>query len=426
MTKNRSAHILTRSGIALLLRCIGLANSFLFSFLLAHLLGSRGAGLYFLAATLVSLSTVLARFGLDNTLLRMGAVYAEAQEWAKLRALYKRSMTWVLTLGVILTCLLFASSQLLARYVFSETALTSLLQIMSLSIIPLSLLQLHAELLKSTRKIVAAILIQNVGVPLLGNLLLFLLVPILQNHGAALSSVIASSVVMLAALLVWRKNTPALYSTPCGTVDSKEILASSMPLFIVAIMNVIIDLSDSVLIGYFLNASAVGIYTIALRVTSISSVLLSSVNSVIAPEFSTLWANGKHQELNTLAQTTTRRMALIACVLLFCIVFFAEAILGIFGAEFIAGSTVLRVLGIAHFIALATGPVAYILMMTGNERFHRTTVVLCAISNIVLNCILIPLYGMTGAAIATAIALSTKNILAVLFVRQKLDIKVLI
>jgi O-antigen/teichoic acid export membrane protein len=296
---------------------------------------------------------------------------------------------------------------------------------MSISVLPFSFLHLHAELLKSIKKITFALCIQNVVVPLIASAALLVLAQPLGVIGAALSSSFAAGIVLFLSIYLWRRATPKLKTAAVISIDNATILASSSPLFVVAIMNILIDFSDTVLLGFFLDSSAVGIYTIALRLTAISSLILSSVNSVIAPEFSTLWAENKTSELNALARSTTRLMSLVACCILAIFLLLPETLLGLFGSEFIAGKTVLITLACAHFIALATGPVAYILMMTGNERFHRTTVLICAGLNIVLNCLLIPIYGIVGAAIATAIALSTKNILAVLFVRSKLGIKVI-
>ncbi|HOO47262.1 MAG TPA: polysaccharide biosynthesis C-terminal domain-containing protein, partial [Deltaproteobacteria bacterium] len=83
---------------------------------------------------------------------------------------------------------------------------------------------------------------------------------------------------------------------------------------------------------------------------------------------------------------------------------------------------VLIILALGQFVVLATGPVAALLMMTGYEKFHRNTTALSAALNVVLNFTLIPRYGGEGAAFATAVSLSVKNVLAVLHVRKRLNI----
>jgi O-antigen/teichoic acid export membrane protein len=74
-------------------------------------------------------------------------------------------------------------------------------------------------------------------------------------------------------------------------------------------------------------------------------------------------------------------------------------------------------------VSLATGPVASLLMMTGNEKFHRNNVIFCGTLNFTLNIILIPFLGAFGAAIATCFSIIIKNILALHYVNKNLKIK---
>ena len=68
------------------------------------------------------------------------------------------------------------------------------------------------------------------------------------------------------------------------------------------------------------------------------------------------------------------------------------------------------------------GSVGYLMTMTGNQRQAAVIVGSGAVLNIVLNAMLIPRYGMTGAATATALSMVYWNLLMYLFVRVKLKI----
>ncbi len=84
----------------------------------------------------------------------------------------------------------------------------------------------------------------------------------------------------------------------------------------------------------------------------------------------------------------------------------------------------LVILALGHFIYVATGPVGYLLLMTGHEKVERNNVFLSAGISILLGLLLIPPYGIVGAAVATVIALVFKNLNSVRLVRKYLSISV--
>ena len=92
---------------------------------------------------------------------------------------------------------------------------------------------------------------------------------------------------------------------------------------------------------------------------------------------------------------------LAGCIILFVL---GDKILSIFGEEYEVGYTVLMLLALGVVAKAATGPVHYLLAMTDR---HATSVVVLAISaalNLLLNTMLIPIWGIEGAAVATALS----------------------
>ena len=79
--------------------------------------------------------------------------------------------------------------------------------------------------------------------------------------------------------------------------------------------------------------------------------------------------------------------------------------LAIFGADFEVADTALVILAVGQLVALASGPVGAVLVMTGRERLQRDAAAAAVAVNLVGNLVLVPTYGMVGAASATAVAL---------------------
>ena len=81
--------------------------------------------------------------------------------------------------------------------------------------------------------------------------------------------------------------------------------------------------------------------------------------------------------------------------------------MGLFGDEFLYGKWVLIFLCITQFITFCSGSVGPILQMTGNEKVFRNINIIATIINIFSNIILIPKYGINGAAISYLIRFFT-------------------
>lgn len=372
---------------------------------------------------MTTIAAIVGRFGLDNALLRFVAASAAENDWNQVAALYRHGISLATTVAAGATVLVMFCAPWIASVAFSEPELTMPLRVMALGIIPIALLNLHAEMLKALRRVAYAVLVQSVGVPLLSLLLLPHFAGLLSTEGAVIAYVVATLCVLVIALAVWRKTVPPS-ATSSGAYDGRPLTAASLPLLVVAIMNVVIDMTDTIMIGIFLESEFVGIYGVAIRITALSSMFLTAVNSVVGPAFSSLWNGGKRRELTALARLATLLMAAVAAPILVLFLGFSSTIMSFFGEEFAAGRNALSILALGQFFALATGPVAYLLMMTGHEKFHRNNVIASAGLNIVLNAIFIPAFGITGAAMATAISLTIKNVVALIYVRRKLSIRV--
>lgn len=101
-----------------------------------------------------------------------------------------------------------------------------------------------------------------------------------------------------------------------------------------------------------------------------------------------------------------------------------ERVMGFFGAQFVKGSVVLSILAVGQFVNVATGSVAYLLMMSKHENVLRNSSIIGAILNFSLNIIPIPRYGFIGAAISVAISISIVNLIMSIMVSKHLAIRV--
>ena len=96
--------------------------------------------------------------------------------------------------------------------------------------------------------------------------------------------------------------------------------------------------------------------------------------------------------------------------------------MGVFGEEFIIGKTALVLITIGQFVNAASGSVGNIMNMTGREKPLRNILVIASILSVLLNYLLIPMYGINGAAVANMVSVVFWNLTAVIYTKVKIGI----
>jgi O-antigen/teichoic acid export membrane protein len=168
-------------------------------------------------------------------------------------------------------------------------------------------------------------------------------------------------------------------------------------------------------VGTFVTETAVAMLNVAIKISLFISLPLLVLNTFISPKFAVWFKEDKIEKL----QSTYWRI--ISATVPVSIVIFAlgfvlgEQLLHFFGEEYLAAFTALWILCLGQCVNLAFGPVVALLVMTGQERFQRKLMVSLSIATVVTLLIVVPSYGILGAATITAANLVLLNVIS--FVR---------
>jgi O-antigen/teichoic acid export membrane protein len=177
---------------------------------------------------------------------------------------------------------------------------------------------------------------------------------------------------------------------------------------------------DIFMLGFLSDQSNVADYGLALRLVSISSVILIITNGLVGPHYSNLWKKNRIVELKEHFTQLCIFMAGLALVILVTFFVFGELMLELlYGQKYVEIFSLLNILSLGQAVVLATGPVAFMLMMSDSKEKHKVSLLIALLLNITLNIMLIPSYGAIGAAIATAVSLVCKNIYSFYSVYKK-------
>jgi O-antigen/teichoic acid export membrane protein len=187
-------------------------------------------------------------------------------------------------------------------------------------------------------------------------------------------------------------------------------------------MQIINTHTDIIMLGTIKGAEAAGIYSIVNRGAALITFVLFAVNVPLAPVISSLYAAKDMKRLQHVITKSSRIILLYSLPIGISLIVFRNWFLLLFGQEFTQGETALIILSIAQLFSAAMGSVGLPLIMTGHERNTAIIVGSSAMLSVVLNVILIPKWGLEGAATATACNIIIRNILSAIWVYKKLGI----
>lgn len=204
-----------------------------------------------------------------------------------------------------------------------------------------------------------------------------------------------------------------------------EFLSCSLPFFIILICSQLTQWNSQFLLAYFVDESAVALFSSSQRVGMLISLFLISVNFIVAPKFAELHFKKEYHQLFNLFKKSAIFVSLLTLPLVIAVAYFAELVLSVFGESYVDTAFVLRILCFAQVINVLTGSVAILLNMTGNENIVRNISLLGAFLSIISGFVLISQFGIMGAAISTAMTIIIVNLsnlyFVLLFFKEKLS-----
>jgi O-antigen/teichoic acid export membrane protein len=400
--------------------------------ILARWLGPEGYGTYAFVMAWAVILNIPAQFGLPDLLMRDLAMARSDSIQISFRALLQRSVRLVLVFSILTTTVALAftlASPLAGVLVISPTGNLKLSLIIGFFGLPiLALLGVFGAALRGLGRPLAT----QVFSSLLPTIMVLLLtmgsmtIPWQGNDAevALLCRFLGLGVALIAAMLFLQFHLRRPETTQIGQLGPvRETLKSALPFMMLTGAFIIMSRTDVVMIGILASQREVGLFNAGLQAAVLSQFGLSVSNSIVAPEFARLHANGEEAQLQYLAVSTARIVLLFGLAILAILSLFGNSLLGLmFGAEFHAAYSAMLILVIGQSVALIFGEPGFLLNMTGNQTLTLRLVSGTALLNIALNAILIPLAGIEGAAMSTSIALVTWRALGYMYVRRRLGI----
>jgi O-antigen/teichoic acid export membrane protein len=199
-------------------------------------------------------------------------------------------------------------------------------------------------------------------------------------------------------------------------------LRVSLPMLLISLLFQIEHQTDILVAGFFLKSSQVGIYAAARKSSSLIILGLTAVNAIVAPMISELYAQGKLEQLQRMLTLVAKGIFAITMPIGILMIAFGNHFLLIFGSDFTQGYLSLVICSIGQVIDALAGSVAFLMIMTGYQKEASLIIFFSTLINVILNIVLIPLFDIEGAAMATTISMIVRNVGLLIFVIKVLRI----
>ena len=413
--------ILNKSSKVFSLRIVSIISGFYLMHLITNIYGSEGMGVFALSQTILMIMVLLSVFGTDTASLKYSSEYFSNKDYNKLNSFYSSIIKLVLILSIFISFFVFFIRGELSVFL-NKPFLNQSLVFISLSILPMSFININSESLRGIGEYSLFTALRYVLLPIFTILLIYIIGDNNDLFSPIKAYAISINIICLISFIYWFKKIDFFKYYFKINSNLKDLITYSFPVLISNSMLLLIQWIDIIILGYFETSSAIGIYSVIMKISLFSSVILFSINSIVASEFSKLFSQNKMDDLRLLIKKSSKIIFFITIPILILIIVFAESILGFFGTDFMVSKKTLYILMIGQFINILCGSVGYILLMTDKQNIFKNIMIFATFFNIVMNIILIPLYSINGAAIASSISLILWNVISFGYIYRKYNI----
>jgi O-antigen/teichoic acid export membrane protein len=220
-----------------------------------------------------------------------------------------------------------------------------------------------------------------------------------------------------------RPGSAVSVGTGVGSATSRGFWRFTGPRAVANLAQITIQRIDIVLVAIILGPVEAAIYTAATRFLVAGQFANSALSQAAQPRFAELFAVDDRRGANVVYRATTAWLVILTWPLYLLAVIYGPEILSIFGHSYRAGDMVMVILGLTMLVATACGQVDMVLITTGRSSWSLANGLTAVFVNVGLDLLLIPRYGITGAAIGWAVAIIITNLvpLAQLAVSKRLN-----
>ena len=417
-------NLVNKSLKVLLLKVLGVTLFFGLSLFLTNFYPASDVGRYdFVRAWLLILGGIC-MLGTNQAIIYYSGVLQAQNSLGSLRKIYQKMIGIVIATNLLFLLVVWIIPENLINAFFDKEDAAALLFKVVISLSAFAITLLNIDTLRGLKRPLFSELYRNVFryTPFF----LAAIVLYFTNHLTWLVEAYLLGFVLLAVISTLQVFFAFRNNSDPATVDAigyNKIIKKSYPMAISAVSFFFMQSTDIVLLGKFKDFDTVAFYAVAVKLGMVTTLVLQSVTIILAPKIAEIYKLNDQSQLKKIVKDSARLIFMLSVPIIGLLMLFPSFFLSFFGEAYTAATNAFLILLGAQFINTLLGPISIYMNMTGKQNKLHQILLLGFIINLVLNWYLIPLYGMVGAATATAISMVLWKSIAVGYTWNKDRIK---
>lgn len=418
--------LVNKSIKVLFLRLFGVVLFFSLTLFLTNSFESSLVGKYDFSRSLLMFLGAITLLGMQQSIVYYSGYLTSKKSLFKIKDVYKKMLIIMISISFLFAVLCLLINPVFFNSFFNKNVAVIVFKTV-VTLLFYGLTILNIETFRAIDKIIVSEIFRNI----IRYLIFIISVIVLfytQNDNylinAFLLNFVAVGIISSFVLAYYFKQIPKEKTNLIGdNIGVLNIIKRSSPMAISSIAFILMQSVDIILLGKFTDFKMVAYYAVTVKLTMIISLVLTSVNAVIAPKISELFNLGQYKNLNNSIKNATRLIFVLTIPVILIIVLLSSYLLNFFGNEYIVAKNALYILLLGQAFNALCGSVGIYMNMTGKQNTLQILLITALLINITLNWILIPKYDMVGAAIATSFSMIFWNILGAIYLYKKDNIK---
>ena len=208
-----------------------------------------------------------------------------------------------------------------------------------------------------------------------------------------------------------------------GALKIKEIVVYGFYVLIGGASVMFVSRLDMLMIGALLDLEQVAFYTLAFYIGSVIKVPGKSIVSISVPLLAKAWEEQDFKQIQTIYSKSSINQLIVGGLLFLCVWINIDAIFSILPEKFSYGKWVVMYIGLAQLFNVAAGLNGSIIVNSKYYKYDLVTNILLVVLTIISNYLLIPRYGINGAAMATAFSVFLFNLIRLILIKVKMGLQ---
>jgi len=416
--------IVLQSFTTMFLRIIGVITLFGFSLFLTHNYDPKIIGQFdFIRMVLLVLSSICV-LGTDQSILYFTGILKSSNETEKLKAIYKKIVLLIFAISMLVLIVFFIIGQNRINVFFNQKGTYLLMAKAIITLFFYSITLFNTETIRALDKIYTAELLRNtfkyVSV-IIGAVVLFYIHEESYLVDTFLIGFVALSIIttIIVFRLFKKQKNDSVLANNTNRFTYSFIAHKSYPMAISNLAIFLMMTFDVVFLKKFKGDETVAYYSIVMKLVSVLFMINNSVYISVSLKIAQLYTENNQAELVKTLKESARIIVMLTLVVVITVCLFSEDILYFFGENYIEGKQALLILMVGQLLASFFGVSAIYLNMTGRQSVFQVILIFAVLLNLLLNIILIPMYSLTGAAIAFVASLLFWNVVTAIIIYKK-------